>query len=489
MARPTASGSAFLVAFALAVGLGYSCGDSVPLEELDCPCVTPGYVCCKGKCMKADAACSDGAAGSGGGAGGSSGTGGSASTGGTSGSGGTSSTGGVPGSGGTSGSGGTTGTGATGGMADASAADRPAANELTVDRWTPMSSLNSPSERRGTAAVWTGKELIVWGGLGGVPLATGARYDPAADRWTVMATLKSPTARFDHSAVWTGQELIVWGGNDGTNQGLDTGARYNPATDTWTAMARPSSVLPRARHQAVWSGSQMVVWGGTAHGWLPASGGGRYDPATDSWQSVATEGASTPTEGTPPIWTGSELLLFGGVKPGPIITAGPIPFVGALGLYNPAQDRWTPMTSGGAPSNRAGHVVVWSGKEALVWGGSTPQGSGSGMDPATQGGIFSPARNTWRPMSRTQQPMVRHGAIGVFATGAGSLGTGLMLVVGGAAQGGAYDPDSDQWWPLSMQDAPSFGEAVAFWTGKHVVIWGISQSPGGNVVIGARYEP
>ena len=85
--------------------------------------------------------------------------------------------------------------------------------------------------------------------------------------------------------------------------------------------------------------------------------------------------------------------------------------------------------------------------------------------------------------------MVRHGALGVFATGAGSLGTGLMLVVGGAAQGGAYDPDSDQWWPLSMQDAPSFGEAVAVWTGKYMLVWGRTTTPTGTVNDGARYEP
>jgi Kelch motif len=470
MARPTASGSVFLVAFALAVGLGYSCGDSVPLEELDCPCLTVGFVCCKAtnKCLKADAGCADtdaavGTDGSGG------------ATGGT---------------GATGGSGGTAGTGATGGMADAGPADRPAANEPTVDRWTAMSSLNAPSQRIATAAVWTGKELIVWGGSGDVPLATGSRYDPATDRWTIMATLRSPTARYEHSAVWTGTEMIVWGGSDGSNDSLDTGARYNPATDTWTPMARPTNVLGRGRHQAAWTGSRMVVWGGAARrGLVPASGGGRYDPATDSWQSIATEGGPIPTEGTPPIWSGSELLLFGGAKVTGPSPAGPIPFVGPLGLYNPAQDRWSPMSSGGAPSDRAGHLVVWSGTEALVWGGSTPQLGGSGMEPALVGGIFSPARNTWRSMSRLQQPTVRHGAIGVFATGAGSLGTGLMLVIGGPAQGGAYDPASDQWWPLSMQDAPVFSEAVAVWTGKHMLVWGTTLAQGGPVAAGARYEP
>ena len=59
MARPTAPGSVFLVAFALAVGLGYSCGDTVPLDERNCPCLSIGYVCCNDTCIKPDAACTD----------------------------------------------------------------------------------------------------------------------------------------------------------------------------------------------------------------------------------------------------------------------------------------------------------------------------------------------------------------------------------------------------------------------------------------------
>ena len=232
----------------------------------------------------------------------------------------------------------------------------------------------------------------------------------------------------------------------------------------------------------------MVIWGGTARNWFPASGGGRYDPATDSWMPITTEGAPTPTEATPAIWTGSELLLFGGVRAGPI-SAVPVPFVGPLGLYNPGMDRWRPLQANGAPSNRAGHVAVWSGSEVLVWGGSTPQGSGSGMDPATPGGAFNPGAGIWRTISRVQQPAVRHGALGVFASGAGSLGTGLMLVVGGPTQGGAYDPVSDQWWSLSMQDAPSFADGVVVWTGKWMLVWGNTRAGGTMAAIGARYEP
>src|SRR4029077_3508266 len=52
----------------------------------------------------------------------------------------------------------------------------------------------------------------------------------ADDSWT--ATAGPPDARFRHTAVWTGSEMIIWGGADGSND-FNTGYRYNPATDTW----------------------------------------------------------------------------------------------------------------------------------------------------------------------------------------------------------------------------------------------------------------
>jgi len=53
-------------------------------------------------------------------------------------------------------------------------------------------------------------------------LNTGGRYNPGTDSWTTTSTTNAPTARADHTAVWTGSEMIVWGGAPATN----TGGRY-----------------------------------------------------------------------------------------------------------------------------------------------------------------------------------------------------------------------------------------------------------------------
>ena len=55
--------------------------------------------------------------------------------------------------------------------------------------------------------------MIVWGGNGvNGNLMTGGRYDPGADSWIATSTINAPSARSYHTAVWTGSEMIVWGG-------------------------------------------------------------------------------------------------------------------------------------------------------------------------------------------------------------------------------------------------------------------------------------
>src|SRR4029079_17880968 len=48
-------------------------------------------------------------------------------------------------------------------------------------------------------------------------LNTGGRYNPNADSWTPTSTTNAPDRRAGHTVVWTGSEMIVWGGADVQN--------------------------------------------------------------------------------------------------------------------------------------------------------------------------------------------------------------------------------------------------------------------------------
>ena len=137
------------------------------------------------------------------------------------------------------------------------------------DTWTATSTTNAPAARYAHTAVWTGSEMIVWGGGDGTNfLNTGGRYDPATDSWTATSTANAPEARALHTGVWTGSEMIIWGGGSGGD--FNTGGKYNPGTDTWTATSTTNAPTARDSHTAVWTGSEMIVWGG-------GNGAGRFE--------------------------------------------------------------------------------------------------------------------------------------------------------------------------------------------------------------------
>src|SRR5438034_33508 len=84
----------------------------------------------------------------------------------------------------------------------------------TDDSWTATSTTNAPDDRHVHTVVWTGSQMIVWGGANNISgyLNTGGRYDPTTDGWTTTSTTSAPIGRVFPKAVWTGSEMIVWGG-------------------------------------------------------------------------------------------------------------------------------------------------------------------------------------------------------------------------------------------------------------------------------------
>src|SRR5262249_14596844 len=95
----------------------------------------------------------------------------------------------------------------------------------STNSWTATSIGNAPDARAQHTAVWTGSNMIVWGGEGNVPFNSGGRYYPDIDLWVSTRTTNAPSGRFSHTAVWTGSEMIVWGGSNSNGQG-NTGGRY-----------------------------------------------------------------------------------------------------------------------------------------------------------------------------------------------------------------------------------------------------------------------
>ncbi|HJQ70774.1 MAG TPA: PxKF domain-containing protein [Blastocatellia bacterium] len=340
--------------------------------------------------------------------------------------------------------------------------------------WTAISTTNAPAIRANDndSAVWTGAEMIVWGGLtfsdpfvvGGV-LNTGGRYDPTTDSWTPTSLTNAPSARFANTAVWTGTEMIVWGGVDNSSA-LDTGARYNPTTNSWTATSLTNAPLARAIHTAVWTGSEMIIWGGIdIGGSSSANTGARYNPTSDSWTATSTTDAPSVRAGHTAVWTGSKMIIWGG------LTTFGLGSVAGGGLYDPTADSWTATSLTDEPTARTGHTAVWTGSEMIIWGGFDLV---SGSSPVDTGARYNPTSDSWTATSTTNAPSPRFIHTAVW--------TGSAMVVWGGSSfpgpdaldtGGSYSPSGDSWTATSTTNAPvGRGGHSAVWTGSKMLIWG-----------------
>jgi N-acetylneuraminic acid mutarotase len=341
------------------------------------------------------------------------------------------------------------------------------------DTWTPTSLTNAPDGRYAHTAVWTGSEMIVWGGrgYGGIGyFSTGGRYNPSTDSWTATSTTNAPAGRIHHTTVWTGSEMIIWGGYVGTIYNptpTNTGGRYNPNTDSWIATSShlPSAPSARAHHTAVWTGSEMIVWGG--YNGSNFNTGGRYNPSSDSWTATSTINTPDPRAYHTAVWTGSEMVVWAGYN-GYYLNTG--------GRYIPGTDSWTATSTTNAPDGRYWHMAVWAGSEMIVWGGYDAV-----IGYSNTGGRYNPSTDSWTATSITNAPTGR-----VYHT---AVWNGSEMIVWGGYccfpnhlnTGGRYNPGTDSWTVTSGTNAPdarSFHTAV--WTGSQMIVWG----GGNNVYIG-----
>lgn len=209
--------------------------------------------------------------------------------------------------------------------------------------------------RRGHSVIWTGEEMIVWGGSvddsnsAALPagFADGAAFDPATDTWRIIAP--APIApRHNHHAVWTGTEMLVVGG-----YGRLDGAAYNPASDSWRSIADIPLGLPSLDRtigtSAVWTGEQLVVWKISRD--VVAS----YSPQDDEWEVLPGVGINASSGVLR--WTGQEVIALGRASRGP----------GFFSLYTRRLQgsEWVVARSGRG-SHRAS-LSAWDGRELLVW--------------------------------------------------------------------------------------------------------------------------
>jgi N-acetylneuraminic acid mutarotase len=225
--------------------------------------------------------------------------------------------------------------------------------------WRRLSPPRATSGFMGLSAVWTGKEMLVWG------QGTREAYNPSTNQWRRLPDSKLLAVHDGFAAVvWTGRAMIGWGGGC-CGDAFDDGVAYNPATNAWRALAR--SPLPGSQHPlAAWTGRKMLVVSGAR--------AALYDPTANAWKRIASMPAARVSGSA--VWTGREVLVVGGARVG--------------FAYSLTTNRWRRLPA--LPIGRIGRIAVWTGSRLLVWGGKDG------------GAAYDPTANRWAPLPRGPLP-------------------------------------------------------------------------------------
>jgi N-acetylneuraminic acid mutarotase len=310
---------------------------------------------------------------------------------------------------------------------------------------------------------------FIWGGQGAAgALNSGALYDALANNWTAVQTdASTPSPRVLATAVWTGSQVVVWGGGDANNTvDYNDGALYDPATGNWSPMSTVGAPSPRRAAYAVYTGNRVLVWGGYTFSNLPLAGAYLYDPVTNEWTAASIGGTPSarlhPTIG----WSGTSFYVFGG-----LVGQSQQDFY----VYQPSDDTWTQLADG--PTLRFGAFGGWDGSYFIAWGGRK-QGGGAPSE-WNDGKRFEPGAG-WGAMAAAPTALtarhVRHRESGWSARISG----GNLLMVGGfdgndviQKNGAIYDSTTNSW---ASVPAWASGEdrrwASAVWVGSEFVLWG-----------------
>jgi hypothetical protein len=256
-----------------------------------------------------------------------------------------------------------------------------------TDTWRRLATPPDTQNYCRRSAVWTGKEMLVWG-------CSLLAYDPAKNEWR---RLPDPPTR-QGIVAWTGHELIGWGGGC-CGDASDDGSAYNPETNTWRKLAA-APVSGQQSPAGAWTGHELVIVNGQTPDGDPVDGTA-YNPTTDTWRRIAP--APSPYDPNQAVFYDGSLFVLG-VRPGSM----------SLLEFNLENNRWedlggigtTPSAAvlarnrlllwGGEPSGllyqlgtgaqlpftaprvarRTDPAIVSTGHEVLVWGGMIPPKAG-----------------------------------------------------------------------------------------------------------------
>lgn len=258
--------------------------------------------------------------------------------------------------------------------------------------------------------VWTGREVLVMGGVNFVcppnadcalplhpPFVDGAALDPATETWKKIAPAPIAFSSASTAVVGNAVYLLV---PDGAGIAF---LRYSIADDAWTRLPLPAA--DASPYRLVAAGAVVIAFAFSDE--LGAKPDLAFDPAARTWNALPADPLS-PGFDREMAWSGADLYLFDHeLVPSPNSERPSITRAARLHIGSP---RWERLPDseilGTGPWLTDGSKLVSpvpgsaDGGEVCNWGRSYPNG-----------GVFDTATSTWSALPRPPTDAIA-GAVG-----------------------------------------------------------------------------
>ncbi|HEV7524188.1 MAG TPA: hypothetical protein VGP92_04445 [Acidimicrobiia bacterium] len=352
-----------------------------------------------------------------------------------------------------------------------------------IESPSPSISIVPPAPlgpRADQMAVFTGREVIIWGGhyqpaTGTAPpvasaadprvpnaLGDGAAFDIVTARWRRLPTAPI-TARYGAVAAWTGSEMLVVGGLGAVpapgNGASVQGAAYDPAHNRWRRIpdapvcvsvgvwvrtrlvvggncsATPFRLASFDPHRNAWTAlpdppdaTQLAAVSGTLYAWNGgANRGARFDASAGKWFALPALPEPRSLDTVAAAFRGNLAVI------GPISPTSPGVAVDVLG---PGASVWRHFDSGSSSPPAVPEVA--SARDVLVWN----QGVGyAWIAGDLEAGTVEIAHVANGPASldRVSETLLAIGARRVFVWGGQSIPNGASGTSQPSADGAILD--------------------------------------------------
>ncbi|WP_188944969.1 hypothetical protein [Nakamurella endophytica] len=350
------------------------------------------------------------------------------------------------------------------------------------------------SGRSDAVGAWTGSLVLIWGGRDatsrGRPLllGDGASYDPATRRWNQLPPSPLPP-RASALSVWTGRQLLIWGGQGPTGNNYTDGAAFTPATRTWTALPSlpdPTGPTGPVRDRAlVWTGTAAVLF--TAGAEAPAATAAssvaahRFVPGASSWTELPSLhlSAGHPAQRIAAVATDRQVWLWAQWSSSKVLErheqGQPTSTATRDGTdvftLDATTFRW--RTSGTVPGGQGISPPWWTGTHILLPAGVYPRTYPGPRQTDLHGLTVDPTDGTSTamphgPVDDLRPTYVWTGQLLVAANSSDDRGGPPQTLTGHAA---AWDPVTRIWTALHPAPASAPG-GVVLWTGRQLFVWG-----------------